>query len=181
MVIHDLQTYLDQQHQTNLDINNSQAHENFFSDFHSYEKITAFMDDLTTRHSKLVKKFEIGNTSEGRPIYAWTVHKKAKKGKKNKKRKNSDEVSSWLEHMADRFFGWLEESLEPSNLSLDDDDDDEVDVDLLQEPEINMSKKKHKKKKNRKPMEIIINGGQHGREWISPVSPCLIKVLALNG
>ncbi|KAG2185881.1 hypothetical protein INT43_002319 [Umbelopsis isabellina] len=179
VVIQDLQTFLDQRHKTKLDINNNIAHENFFSDFHSYENITSFMNELTTRHSKLVKKFQIGNTSEGRPIYAWTVHKKAKKGKKNKKSKKADEVSSWLGTMADRVFDWLEERLEPSNFGLDDDDDDEVDVDLLQEPEINMSKKKHKKK-NRKPMEIIINGGQHGREWIAPAVVAYIMSELLN-
>jgi hypothetical protein len=159
-----LQGFLDQQRKSELDMHTDKAHENFFSDFHSYDEITSFLDGLTAHHSNLVKKFQLGSTSEGRPIYAWTVHKKTKK---SKQKTNTNAVSSWLENIADRLFDWLEDTLDLSRFDLDDDHD--VDFHQLHESGIHISKKKNKKK-NRKPMEIIINGGQHGREWISPVS-----------
>lgn len=147
--------------------------ENFFTEYHSYQDITAHLDELASQHKKLVKKFEIGTTSEGRPIYAWRLHKKSKKTKSPKKSKKSEKkthghknlLSSWLEDLGDDISEWLESVVGIFNTPEEDGDLYEDEEDDYQ-----VTKKKNKQKKQKKPMEIVINGGQHGREWISPVS-----------
>ncbi|KAI8581435.1 hypothetical protein K450DRAFT_233083 [Umbelopsis ramanniana AG] len=145
VAIPDLQQFLDNQAKLNYETTViRKGFENFFTDYHSYEDITAHLDELASQHKKLVKKIKIGTTSEGRPIYAWRLHKKAKKSKPTKKPKKKTHgknlLSSWLE-----------------DLDLYEDEEDDYQV-----------TKKKKQKKPKKPMEIVINGGQHGREWISP-------------
>lgn len=143
--------------------------EKFFTDYHSYKDITAYLDELASQHKKLVKKFKIGNTSEGRPIYAWRLHKKAKKSKPSKKSKKThgkkNLLSSWLEDLGDDISEWLE-----SVVSIFNTPDEDGDLYEDEEDDYQVTKKKNKQKKQKKPMEIVINGGQHGREWISPVS-----------
>jgi len=166
-----LQLFLDDQAKLNLETAViRKGFEIFFTEYHSYEDITAHLDELASQHQKLVKKFKIGTTSEGRPIYAWRLHKKAKKLKSSKKSKKFKKkthgqknlLSSWLEDLGDDISEWLD-----SVVGIFNTPDEDGDLYEDEEDEYQVMKKKNKQKK---PMEIVINGGQHGREWISPVS-----------
>ncbi|CAO3687490.1 unnamed protein product [Umbelopsis ramanniana] len=172
IVTPDLQLFLDDQAKLNLETAViRKGFENFFTEYHSYQDITAHLDELASQHKKLVKKFEIGTTSEGRPIYAWRLHKKAKKSKSSKKSKKSKKkthghknlLSSWLEDLGDDISEWLE-----SVVGIFNTPDEDGDLYEDEEDDYQVTKKKDKQKKQKKPMEIVINGGQHGREWISP-------------
>jgi hypothetical protein len=166
IAIPDLQTFLDDQlTHSNTEKSNHSKFGSFFTEYHSYDDITAFLDEMAGKHQKLVKKFQIGTTSEGRPIYAWRLHKRIKN-----KRQNS--MSSWLEDLEDNMTQWFESARDLFRIhkSADDSDHEELEGDDEQQLMKKQRKGKGKdKKKLRKPMEIVINGGQHGREWISPV------------
>ncbi|KAH8554888.1 hypothetical protein BGW37DRAFT_215498 [Umbelopsis sp. PMI_123] len=168
IAIPDLKDFLDNQVKLNTEtISTQKAFENFFTEYHSYEDITVYLDELASQHPKLVKKIEIGTTSEGRSIYAWRLHKKTKKSKKTKqhKKRSHDKnlISSWLEDLGDNVMEWFESVVETFDLTDEYEEEYEDEEDNYQE-----MKKKHKQKKSKNPMEIVINGGQHGREWISP-------------
>ncbi|GAB5586371.1 Carboxypeptidase A5 [Umbelopsis nana] len=159
IAIPDLQTFLDQPLQTSIASTRTfEGFETFFTKYHSYDEINAFLDGMAEKHKKLVKKVQIGTTSEGKPIYAWRIHKE---NKKQKNKTSKTHMSSWLEDLSDNVTEWFESARDLFNSSVDKDDDDDDDEQSF------MKKKKHKQK-HRTPMEIIINGGQHGREWISP-------------
>jgi Zinc carboxypeptidase len=165
-----LQLFLDNQAKLNYETKVSrEGFENFFTDYHSYEDITAHLDELASQYKKLVKKIKIGTTSEGRPIYAWRLHKKAKKSKPTKtptkKTHGKNLLSSWLEDLGDNINEWFESAVDIFNTP-----DEDEDLYEDEEDDYQVTKKKNKDKKPKKPMEIVINGGQHGREWISPVS-----------
>lgn len=81
-------------------------------------------------------------------------------------------MSSWLEDLKDNMTQWFESARDLFRIhkSADDSDHEELEGDDEQQLMKKQRKGKGKdKKKLRKPMEIVINGGQHGREWISPV------------
>ncbi|KAG2189259.1 hypothetical protein INT44_004401 [Umbelopsis vinacea] len=168
IAIPDLQLFLDNQAKLNFETTAIRKEfEKFFTEYHSYEDITAHLDELASQHKKLVKRIQIGTTSEGRPIYAWRLHKKTKQPKSTKKHKKKSHgknmLSSWLEDLSDNIAEWFESAADIFN-PLDEDEDLYED----EEDDYQVMKKKKKQKKAKKPMEIVINGGQHGREWISP-------------
>lgn len=166
IAIPDLQNFLDEQiTHSNTEKSNHNKFESFFTEYHSYDDITAFLDEMAGKHEKLVKKFQIGTTSEGRPIYAWRLHKRIKN-----KRQNS--MSSWLEDLKDNMTQWFESARDLFRIHQSADDSDHEELEADDEEKLMKKQRKVKgkgKKKLRKPMEIVINGGQHGREWISPV------------
>lgn len=81
-------------------------------------------------------------------------------------------MSSWLEDLKDNMTQWFESARDLFRIHQSADDSDHEELEADDEEKLMKKQRKVKgkgKKKLRKPMEIVINGGQHGREWISPV------------
>ncbi|CAO3570038.1 unnamed protein product [Mortierella alpina] len=155
------------------------THNSFWLNYHEFETLNNFTEAMVKEYPQLVKRVSIGHTFEGREIFGMSIH--GYKAKKDKKRKGSS--------MAD----WADENLDEEE-DVDDDEDedeneDENELDLLKEEgswwsgflgrKARVAKKPSKPKKH--PKAIVIDAGQHAREWIGPaVATYIAKELILG-